>query len=79
MGYFPRGSVLETPTWLFTEEIEVTGNRSAGREDIAQAIALIENKRIRPVVDRVFSLEDAVAAHKAFEAREIAGRAVLVP
>jgi acryloyl-coenzyme A reductase len=79
MGYFPRGSMLEAPTWLFTEEIEVTGNRSAGREDIAQTIALIQNARIRPVVDKVFALKDAVAAHKAFEAGEIAGRAVLVP
>jgi NADPH:quinone reductase-like Zn-dependent oxidoreductase len=79
MGYFPRGSVLETPTWLFTEEIEVTGNRSAGREDIAQTIALIQNARIRPVVDKVYALKDAVAAHKAFEAGEVAGRAVLVP
>jgi acryloyl-coenzyme A reductase len=78
MGYFPRGSVLETPTWVFTEEIEVTGNRSAGRQDVADAIALIQSARIKPVVDRTFALEDAVAAHKAFEAGDIVGRAVLV-
>ena len=33
---------------------------------------------IRPVVDRVYPLREAVAAHKAFEAGEFAGRAVLV-
>ena len=43
MGYFPRGSVLETPTWIFTEEREVTGNRSAGRQDVAEAVSLIQN------------------------------------
>jgi D-arabinose 1-dehydrogenase-like Zn-dependent alcohol dehydrogenase len=79
MGYFPRGAVLETPTWVFTEERTVTGNRSAGRQDVADAIALIRDGRIRPIVSRVFQLQDAVAAHKAFEAREITGRAVLVP
>jgi NADPH:quinone reductase-like Zn-dependent oxidoreductase len=79
MGYFPRGSVLETPTWVFTEERTVTGNRSAGREDVANAVALIRDGRIRPMVGRVFALENAVAAHTAFEAGEIVGRAVLVP
>jgi NADPH:quinone reductase-like Zn-dependent oxidoreductase len=77
MGYFPRGGVLETPTWAFTEEIEVTGNRSAGRHDIAQALALIEAGRIEPVIARVFPLREAAAAHRAFEARELIGRAVL--
>lgn len=78
MGYFPRGSVLETPTWVFTEEIEITGNRSAGRQDVADAIALMHSGRIRPVIDRVFPLKDAMHAHRAFEAGEIVGRAVLV-
>src|SRR5690606_22664590 len=77
MGYFPRGGVLETPTWPFTEEIEVTGNRSAGREDIVQALALIAAGRIEPVIGARFALREAVAAHKAFEAGEITGRAVL--
>ncbi|MGZ8155781.1 MAG: zinc-binding dehydrogenase [Burkholderiales bacterium] len=79
MGYFPRGSMLETPTWAFSEERTVTGNRSAGRQDVADAVALIRDGRIEPMVSRVFALEDAVRAHEAFEAREIVGRAVLVP
>ena len=79
MGYFPRGSVLVTPTWPFSQEIVVTGNRSAGRQDVAQAVSLIQNGRIKPVVGKVFSLKDAAAAHRAFEEREIFGRAILVP
>lgn len=79
MGYFPRGSVLETPTWVFSEERTVTGNRSAGRQDVADTVALIRDGRIKPLVNKVFPLKDAVLAHKAFEAREIVGRAVLVP
>ena len=79
MGYFPRGSVLETPTWVFTEEREVTGNRSAGRQDVADAVSLIQNGRIKPILGKVFPLKDAVLAHQAFEAGEIVGRAVLVP
>jgi len=79
MGYFPRGGVLEIPTWPFTEELVVTGNRSAGRQDIAESLALIRNGRIKPVVGRVFPLAEAANAHRAFEAGEIVGRAVLVP
>lgn len=79
MGYFPRGSVLETPTWPFSQEIVVTGNRSAGREDVAQSVTLIQDGRIKPAVDKVFPLEDAAEAHRAFEAGEIVGRAVLTP
>jgi NADPH:quinone reductase-like Zn-dependent oxidoreductase len=79
MGYFPRGSVLRTPTWIFTEERTVTGNRSAGRQDVADTIALIESGRIAPIVSRVFPLKEAALAHEAFEAGEIVGRAVLIP
>jgi D-arabinose 1-dehydrogenase-like Zn-dependent alcohol dehydrogenase len=79
MGYFPRGSVLETPTWVFSEERTVTGNRSAGRRDVEDSIALIAAGRIEPLIARVFPLRDAVAAHKGFEAQEFVGRAVLVP
>ena len=78
MGYFPRGGVLETPTWVFTEEIEITGNRSAGRQDVADAIALIERGRIEPMIEGTFPLEEAVAAHAAFESGEVVGRIVLV-
>jgi NADPH:quinone reductase-like Zn-dependent oxidoreductase len=78
MGYFPRGAVLETPTWIFTEERTVTGNRSAGRKDVADAVNLLRNGRIKPVVGARYPLKDAVLAHRAFEAGEIVGRAVLV-
>lgn len=78
MGYFPRGGVLETPTWVFTAEVEVTGNRSAGRQDVAGAISFIQNGRIRPVVGEIFPLKEAARAHAAVEAREIVGRAVLM-
>ena len=77
MGYFPRGNILETPTWVFTEELVVTGNRSAGRQDVSEAISLIESGRIKPIVAKVFPLKEAAHAHEAFEAREFVGRAVL--
>ena len=78
MGYFPKGGVFETPTWVFTEERTVTGNRSAGRQDVADSVALIQQGHIKPLVSRVFPLRDAARAHEAFEAGEIVGRAVLV-
>ncbi|MCC6531068.1 MAG: zinc-binding dehydrogenase [Burkholderiales bacterium] len=79
MGYFPRGSVFETPTWAFSEERTVTGNRSAGRRDVEDALALIRDGRIKALVHKSYPLHAAVQAQRAFEAREIVGRAVLVP
>ncbi len=79
MGYFPRGSVLEVPTWTFSEERTVTGNRSAGRRDVEDTIALIAAGRIEPLIARAYPLAQAVAAHTAFEAGEFAGRAILNP
>lgn len=79
MGYFPRGSTLETPTWVFSEERTVTGNRSAGRRDIETALALMRDGRVRALVHRMYALEEAVQAHRAFEAKEFIGRAVIVP
>jgi len=78
MGYFPRGSVLESLTWPFTEEIVVTGNRSAGRNDVVESLTLIRNGQIRPVVAQVFPMREAAQAHRAFESRSLVGRAVLV-
>ena len=48
------------------------------KQDIADTVALIQQGRIKPVISRVFSLKDAVNAHRAFEAGEIVGRALLV-
>ena len=79
MGYFPRGSVFETPTWVFSAERTVTGNRSAGRRDVEDTIGLIATGRIDPVIDQVLPLRDAVAAHKRFDGRQCIGRDVLVP
>src|SRR5690606_9317997 len=79
MGYFPRGSIFETPTWVFGEERTVTGNRSARKRDVAESLVLVRDGRIKALVDKVYRLDDVVLAHKAFEAKEIVGRAVLVP
>ena len=65
-------------SWVFSEEITVTSNRSAGRQEIADTVALVRQGRIKPLISRVFPLQEAAAAHRAFEAGEIVGRAVLV-
>ena len=39
---------------------------------------MIRQGRIKPLISRVFPLQEAAAAHRAFEAGEIVGRAVLV-
>ena len=69
---------LEFGDMQIFHRVEVTGNRSAGRQDVAEAIGLIQNGRIKPIVGKIFPLQDAARAHEAFEKREIVGRAVLM-
>ncbi|MFQ5894573.1 MAG: zinc-binding dehydrogenase [Nitrospinota bacterium] len=45
---------------------------------MAEAVSLIQNGRIRPIVGKVFPLKEAARAHAALEGHEIVGRAVLV-
>ena len=54
------------------------GQVHAGRQDVADSIALIQQGRMKPFVTLVFPLCDAALAHRPFEAGEIVGRAVLV-
>ena len=52
----------------------------ASKETLEASLgALVATRRIEPLIARVFPLRDAVAAHEAFEGRQLVGRAVLAP
>jgi NADPH:quinone reductase-like Zn-dependent oxidoreductase len=48
-----------------------------GKRELAELIPLFDQGRLRPVVDRVFPLEDAGDAHRRMENRELFGKIVL--
>jgi NADPH:quinone reductase-like Zn-dependent oxidoreductase len=48
-------------------------------EELAALIALYEQGRIKPRVDRVFPFAEAAAAHRRIQSRGNVGKVVLVP
>lgn len=62
---------------VFFRQIEIRGSTMGSKGALLRAMALVEDGRVRPVVDRVTSLWDARAAHEALEARQAFGKIVL--
>ena len=49
------------------------------KEDMRQVVAMLNQGTIDPVVDRVFPLEEAAAAHRAMEETNFFGKLLLTP
>ncbi|PIE05559.1 MAG: alcohol dehydrogenase [Sorangium cellulosum] len=62
---------------VFFRQIEILGSTMGSKGDLAAAMPLIADGRIRPVVGQVFPLWEAGEAHKALEARSVFGKVVL--
>lgn len=62
---------------LFFKNLTLLGNTLGTRGDIAQALALVEQGRLRPVVDRVLGWRQIGEAHALLEARAPFGKIVL--
>lgn len=72
------GGMIELPSArTVLEEIELVGSRYVTRDELTRAIGLVEDGRVRMVIDRVEPLERANAAFEALEAGEVVGRVVL--
>jgi NADPH:quinone reductase-like Zn-dependent oxidoreductase len=62
---------------LWWKQLTVFGSTMGTKEDFEGAYELIASGRARPIVDRVFPLQDARAAHEYLEAGEQLGKVVL--
>jgi len=67
---------IPTPRWVL-EEITMMGSRYALRHEVEQAIRLVAEGLIRPVVDAVLPLESANEALERLERGQAVGRLVL--
>lgn len=62
---------------LFRSELTLMGSYMGNKTELQKALLLVEWCRVKPVVDKVFPLSDAVAAHKYLESRQHVGKIVL--
>ena len=65
--------------YIWTFELQVLGSNGWMRDDIEQLFALVRGRKLRPVIDRTFALEDVNAAFDLLEQREVFGKLVVLP
>ncbi|MGB4781489.1 zinc-binding dehydrogenase [Candidatus Methylomirabilis sp.] len=64
--------------YLFMRQASIMGGFMGPKADLLQIVREIERGTLKPVVDRVFPLEDATEAQYAMEDRKLFGKLVLV-
>jgi NADPH:quinone reductase-like Zn-dependent oxidoreductase len=62
---------------VFFRQLEILGSTMGSKGDLAAAMPLIAQGRIKPVVGLTLPLWEARAAHEALEARSVFGKVVL--
>ena len=64
---------------VFFRHLQILGSNSASKGSWFKIICLLEEGKIRPVLDRVLPLREAREAHRLLEGRQQFGKVVLVP
>ena len=64
---------------VYFKSLSILGSTMGGSHELAEALQHVAAGRLRPVVDRVFPLNEVAAAHRHLEARVGFGKTVLVP
>jgi NADPH:quinone reductase-like Zn-dependent oxidoreductase len=62
---------------IWWKELVVHGSTMGSKEDFEACLELVTSGRARPVLDRIFPLAEARAAHERLEAGEQLGKIVL--
>jgi alcohol dehydrogenase len=74
-GHDPK----EDLRYIWTFEINIVGSNSFYDEDLEGLLALIQAGKMRPVIDKVLSLEDAREGLRLIRDREVMGKVVVAP
>ena len=78
VGSYDSLAVLSlSPRHLAATEIILTGSRYCTRQQLAEAVQLVAQGSIRPVVTRICRLEEADEVLRSIERKELAGRACM--
>ncbi len=74
-GFDPKEDIR----YIWTFELQVLGSNGWMRDDIIKLFELVRARKLKPIIDRTFALEDVNAAFSALESREVFGKLVLQP
>jgi alcohol dehydrogenase len=65
--------------YVWTAELDVRGSDGWRRDDLAALLDAVRDRRLRPVIDRVVPLDDAIEGMRALEDRSVFGKIVITP
>jgi NADPH:quinone reductase-like Zn-dependent oxidoreductase len=74
-GHDPK----EDLRYLWSFELQVIGSNSFYDDNLADLMRLISEQKLKPVVDRVLPLDQAVEGLRLIEDREVLGKVVITP
>ncbi len=74
-GYDPPEDIR----YIWRREVNIIGCNGWTRNDLEQLLAEVARGTIRPIIDRVFPLEQAAEAMRVIENREVFGKVILRP
>ena len=63
--------------FLFMRQQTIKGSYMGGSLELLEVLKLVEEGKLKPVLDKVFSLKDAGEAHEYLESRKNFGKVVL--
>ena len=63
--------------FIFARHLSILGSYMGGKPELAELLPLFDAGKLKPVVDKVFPLEQAAEAHRRMENRELFGKIVL--
>lgn len=78
VGSYDNDAILPLNPRSLSGELVLTGSRYCTRQQLAEAVELVAQGRIRPAVTRVCQLEEADEVLRSIERMELAGRACAV-
>lgn len=79
VGNMAPGGVEISPGAFIMRETTLIGSKACSRRELEDVLAMLSRGLVRSVIDRIEDLNAAPVVHRALEAKEIEGRAVLVP
>jgi NADPH:quinone reductase-like Zn-dependent oxidoreductase len=74
-GHDPK----EDLRYVWSFELKIIGSNSFYEENLTDLMKMISEKKIKPVIDEVLTLDQAVEGLRLIKDREVIGKVVVVP